>query len=177
MKKAKLFVAIAVGMLAALLALAACGSSKLDTETSTGAMKHSVSSEWDISSERGSSPLPNVESNYYLKADDDSFYVVVAVYDMNKAEPPATAMTPDEQAKAESDVRKEATDMTFTQEELGSSTVFGADVKIFKEEGSVGDYTLTEYVAYICNAELNIEATIRCSDQEVLEDIVDSIEF
>ncbi|MCR5846268.1 MAG: hypothetical protein K6G78_06880 [bacterium] len=177
MKKTRLFSAVVVGLLAALLTLAACGSNKLDTESATGAMKHSISSEWATSQELGSSPLPNVESSYYVKADDDSFYVVVAVYDMNKAEPAAAAMTPDEQAKAEVDARKEATDMTFTQEELGSSSVSGAEVKTFKEEGTIGDYTLTEYVAYICNPELNIEATIRASDQEVLEDIVDSIEF
>ena len=176
MKKTRLFAPIVIGMLAALLALAACGS-KLDTETATGAMKHSVSSEWTPSQEQGSSPLPNVSSNYYQKADDDSFYVVVAVYDMNKAEPAAKAMTPDEQAQAEAKARQEATDITFAQEEIGSSNVSGADVKIFKEEASVDDFTLTEYVAYICNPELNIEATIRASDQEVLEDIVDSIEF
>ena len=179
MKRTKLFAAIVVGMLAALLALAACGSSnnsELDADTAAGPMQYSISSSWTANSEQGSSPLPNVYSNYYQKDGDEEFYVVVAVYNMAEAEPPTTAQSPEEQAKGTYEAKSGYEDMTFTQEEVESLSVAGASVKIYKEESTTADDTFTEYVAYI-QSQPDIEAFIASNDKDALDAIIQTISF
>ena len=184
MKITKLFVAVLVGLFAAMLALSACSSSDkvaLDTDATAGPMKYQISSDWTANQEMGSPAISYVYSNYYEKSGDGDFYVVVAVYDLSKhseSDPPIAsenARSPEDQAKETYDA-KSYDGIAFTQDELESLTVSGADVKIYKEETTAEDNTFTRYIAYI-QSQPSIEAFIECNDQETLEAIVKTISF
>ena len=187
MKKARVITAVVIGMIAALLALSACGSAdKLDVNASAGPMKYMVSSKW-ISETDANDDLPIIGSHArsYVKknGDDISLFVNVSVYDYkernenNRFIPAKYAKSPEEQKDEDARITDEmGAYNSYTYEEIGTSSIAGASVKIYKEVGTHDKGTSEMYEAFI-QFQPYVEASISTGDKATLEAIIATISF